>query len=136
MHINDLEERRYLQGRMEGRDAAIHFTPEGKQAILSKVIEAEQWEKFLAKKYVGTKRFGLDGGASMIPALESVIKYGGQYGVTEIVFGMSHRGRLNVLANVLGTRYSVIFSQFARGSATPEDVDGARAATYHPATPT
>ncbi|HEY9553854.1 2-oxoglutarate dehydrogenase E1 component [Allosphingosinicella sp.] len=131
MHINDLEERRFLQERMEGRDAAIHFTPEGKQAILSKVIEAEQWEKFLAKKYVGTKRFGLDGGESMIPALESVIKYGGQYGVKEIVFGMSHRGRLNVLANVLGKPYRVIFSEFAGGSANPEDVGGSGDVKYH-----
>ena len=131
MHINDLEERRFLQERMEGRDAAIHFTPEGKQAILSKVIEAEQWEKFLAKKYVGTKRFGLDGGESMIPALESVIKYGGQYGVREIVFGMAHRGRLNVLANVMGKPYRAIFSEFAGGSANPEDVGGSGDVKYH-----
>src|SRR3546814_6742989 len=109
MHINDLEERRFLQERMEGRDAAIHFTPEGKQAILSKVIEAEQWEKFLAKKYVENKRFGLDGGDSMIPALECVIQYGCQYGVKEIVFGMSHRDPLNVHANDLGKPYCVIF---------------------------
>ena len=64
MHINDLEERRFLQDRMEGKSAEIVFTPEGKQAILAKVIEGEQWEKFLARKYVGTKRFGLDGGES------------------------------------------------------------------------
>ena len=77
MHINDLEERRFLQDRMEGKDDAITFTPEGKRSILDKVIHGEQWEKFLAKKYVGTKRFGLDGGESAIPALEAVIKYGG-----------------------------------------------------------
>jgi 2-oxoglutarate dehydrogenase E1 component len=105
MHINDLEERRFLQDRLEGRDAEIKFTPEGKQAILSKVIEGEQWEKFLARKYVGTKRFGLDGGESMIPALEAVIKWGGLRGVEEIVFGMAHRGRLNVLANVMAKPY-------------------------------
>src|SRR3546814_19339907 len=124
MHINDLEERRFLQELMEGRDAAIHFTPEGKQAILSKVIEAEQWEKFLAKKYVGTKRFGLDGGESMIPALDSVINYGGPYGVTHIVFGMSHRGRLNVLAHVLVQPSRVIFREFAAGPAHPRAVGG------------
>ena len=77
MHIADVEERRFLQDRMEGKDAAIQFTPEGKKAILAKVIEAEQYEKFLGRKYVGTKRFGLDGGEAMIPALEAVIKYGG-----------------------------------------------------------
>ena len=131
MHINDLEERRFLQERMEGRDAEIHFTPEGKQAILHKVIEAEQWERFLARKYVGTKRFGLDGGESMVPALESVIKYGGQLGVREIVVGMAHRGRLNVLANVMGKPYRAIFSEFAGGAANPEDVGGSGDVKYH-----
>jgi 2-oxoglutarate dehydrogenase E1 component len=131
MHINDLEERRFLQDRMEGKDAEIHFTELGKKSILSKVIEAEQWEKFLARKYVGTKRFGLDGGESMVPALESVIKYGGQYGVREIVFGMAHRGRLNVLANVMGKPYRVIFNEFAGGSANPEDVGGSGDVKYH-----
>ena len=131
MHINDLEERRFLQERMEGRDAAISFTPEGKKAILDKVIHGEEWEKFLARKYVGTKRFGLDGGESMIPALESVIKYGGQYGVELITIGMAHRGRLNVLANVMGKPYRVIFSEFAGGSANPEDVGGSGDVKYH-----
>ena len=101
MHIADVEEREFLQSRMEGRDKAIEFTPEGKTAILSKVIQGEQYEKFLGRKYVGTKRFGLDGGESMIPALEAVIKYGGQLGVREMVICMGHRGRLNVLANVM-----------------------------------
>jgi 2-oxoglutarate dehydrogenase E1 component len=131
MHINDLEERRFLQDRMEGRDAEIRFTPEGKQAILSKVIEGEQWEKFLARKYVGTKRFGLDGGEAMIPALEAVIKWGGLRGVEEIVFGMAHRGRLNVLANVMAKPYRAIFSEFAGGSANPEDVGGSGDVKYH-----
>ena len=119
MHIADVEERRFLQDRMEGQDKAIEFTPEGKKAILTKVIQAEQWEKYLAKKYVGTKRFGLDGGEAMIPALESVIKYGGQDGVREIVFGMAHRGRLNVLANVMAKPFRVIFHEFSGGSDNP-----------------
>ncbi|MDQ8756357.1 2-oxoglutarate dehydrogenase E1 component [Sphingosinicella sp. LHD-64] len=131
MHINDLEERRFLQDRMEGREAEIRFTPEGQKAILIKVIQGEQWERFLAKKYVGTKRFGLDGGESMIPALEAVIKYGGGYGVQEVVIGMAHRGRLNVLANVMGKPYRVIFSEFAGGSANPEDVGGSGDVKYH-----
>jgi 2-oxoglutarate dehydrogenase E1 component len=131
MHINDLEERRFLQERMEGRGAEIRFTPEGKQAILAKVIEAEQWEKFLARKYVGTKRFGLDGGESMVPALEAVIKYGGQRGVEEIVVGMAHRGRLNVLANVMAKPYRAIFSEFAGGASNPEDVGGSGDVKYH-----
>jgi 2-oxoglutarate dehydrogenase E1 component len=131
MHINDLEERRFLQERMEGREAEIRFTPEGKQSILAKVVQAEQWEKFLARKYVGTKRFGLDGGESMVPALEAVIKYGGQYGVASMVFGMAHRGRLNVLANVMAKPYRAIFSEFAGGSVNPEDVGGSGDVKYH-----
>jgi len=131
MHINDLEERRFLQERMEGREAEIRFTPAGKRAILTKVVQAEQWEKFLAKKYVGTKRFGLDGGESMVPALEAVIKYGGQYGVRSMVIGMAHRGRLNVLANVMAKPYRAIFSEFAGGSANPEDVGGSGDVKYH-----
>jgi 2-oxoglutarate dehydrogenase E1 component len=131
MHINDLEERKFLQDRMEGRDAEIRFTPEGKQAILAKVIEGEQWERFLARKYVGTKRFGLDGGESMIPALEAVIKYGGVGGVQEIVIGMAHRGRLNVLSNVMGKPYRAIFSEFAGGASNPADVGGSGDVKYH-----
>ena len=136
MHIADVEERRFLQERMEGKDKAIEFTPEGKKAILSKVIEAEQWEKFLGRKYVGTKRFGLDGGESMIPALEAVIKYGGQTGVREIVYGMAHRGRLNVLANVMAKPYRAIFHEFAGGSSNPEDVGGSGDVKYHLGTST
>ncbi len=136
MHINDLEERRFLQERMEGKDKEIHFTPEGKKSILAKVIHGEQWEKFLARKYVGTKRFGLDGGESAIPALEAVIKYGGLSGVEEITIGMAHRGRLNVLANVMGKPYRAIFNEFAGGSANPEDVGGSGDVKYHLGTST
>lgn len=136
MHIADVEERRFLQERMEGKDKAIEFTAMGKKAILSKVIEAEQWEKFLGKKYVGTKRFGLDGGEAMIPALEAVIKYGGQLGVREIVYGMAHRGRLNVLANVMAKPFRVIFHEFAGGSANPDDIGGSGDVKYHLGTST
>jgi 2-oxoglutarate dehydrogenase E1 component len=131
MHITDLEERKFLQDRMEGADKVIEFTPEGKKAILQAVIRGEQYEKFLGRKYVGTKRFGLDGGESMIPALEAVIKHGGQLGVKEIVYGMSHRGRLNVLANVLAKPYKVIFHEFSGGSSNPEDVGGSGDVKYH-----
>jgi len=131
MHINDLDERRFLQERIEGKGSAVQFTAEGKQAILAKVIEGEQWEKFLAKKYVGTKRFGLDGGESAIPALESVIKYGGQLGIEEIAVGMAHRGRLNVLANVMGKPYRAIFHEFAGGATNPADVGGSGDVKYH-----
>jgi len=131
MHISDVEERRFIQDRIEGADKHIDFTPQGKRAILSAVVRGELYEKFLGKKYVGTKRFGLDGGESMIPALEAVIKYGGQRGIKEIVYGMAHRGRLNVLANVLGKPYKVIFHEFSGGSANPEDVGGSGDVKYH-----
>ncbi len=136
MHINDVEERRFLQERIEGQDKAIQFSPEGKKAILAKVIEAEQYEKFLGRKYVGTKRFGLDGGESMIPALEAVIKYGGSLGVREIVYGMPHRGRLNVLANVMAKPYRIIFHEFSGGTANPDDVGGSGDVKYHLGTST
>ncbi|WP_033073968.1 2-oxoglutarate dehydrogenase E1 component [Sphingopyxis sp. MWB1] len=136
MHIADVEERRFLQDRMEGPDKRVEFTKEGKQAILKKVIDAEEWEKFLAKKYVGTKRFGLDGGEAMIPAMEAIIKYGGQYGVREIVYGMAHRGRLNMLANVMAKPYHVIFHEFQGGSANPDDVGGSGDVKYHLGTST
>ena len=136
MHISDVEERRFFQDRMEGIDKVIEFSENGKKAILSKVIEAETFENFLAKKYVGTKRFGLDGGESMIPALEAVIKYGGQLGLKEIVYGMPHRGRLNVLANVMAKPYRVIFHEFSGGSANPDDVGGSGDVKYHLGTST
>lgn len=136
MHIADVEERRFLQERLEGKDKEIHFTPEGKKAILAKVIHAEQYEKFLGRKYVGTKRFGLDGGELMIPALEAIIKYGGAQGVREIVYGMAHRGRLNVLANVMAKGFRVIFHEFSGGTANPEDVGGSGDVKYHLGTST
>src|SRR3982750_780177 len=131
MHINDVEERRFLQDRMEGKDAEITFTPEGKQSILTKVIHAEQWEKFLARKYVGTKRFGLDGGEGAVPALEAVIKYGGMMGVCEIDIGMAHRGRLNILSNVMAKPARAIFHEFAGGATNPADVGGSGDVKYH-----
>src|SRR3954468_15235032 len=131
MHINDVEERRFIQGRIEGEEATVQFTPEGKQSILTKVIHAEQWEKFLARKYVGTKRFGLDGGEGAVPALEAVIKYGGMYGVEEIDVGMAHRGRLNILSNVMAKPAQAIFHEFAGGATNPADVGGSGDVKYH-----
>ncbi len=131
MHINEVEERRFIQGRIEGEEETVQFTPEGKQSILTKVIHAEQWEKFLARKYVGTKRFGLDGGEGAVPALEAVIKYGGQYGVEEIDVGMAHRGRLNILTNVMGKPAKAIFHEFAGGATNPADVGGSGDVKYH-----
>lgn len=131
MHINDPDVKAWIQQRIEGRDNEIQFTPEGKKAILSKLIDAEQFEKFLARKYIGTKRFGLDGGEALIPALEAIIKTGGQMGLNEVVLGMPHRGRLNVLTNVMGKPYEALFHEFHGGSSKPDDVEGSGDVKYH-----
>jgi len=131
MHINDPEQKDWLQRRIEGPDKEISFTPEGKKAILNKLVESEGFEKFAGLRFLGTKRFGLDGGESTIPALEQIIKRGGQLGVTEIVLGMAHRGRLNVLANVMGKPYRQIFHEFQGGAAQPTDVEGSGDVKYH-----
>lgn len=131
MHITDPAEKSWIQERIEGPDKAIAFTPEGKRSILMKLVEGETFEKFVHKRHPGTKRFGLDGGEAMIPALEQVIKRGGALGVDEIVFGMAHRGRLNVLAAVMGKPYRAIFHEFQGGSATPDDVLGSGDVKYH-----
>ncbi len=136
MHIADTEERRFLQDKFESPGDTIQFTPEGKKAILAAVLRGEGYEEFLGKKYVGTKRFGLDGGESMIPALEAVIKHGGSDGVREIIYGMAHRGRLNVLANVMAKPYKVIVHEFSGGTANPEDVGGSGDVKYHLGTST
>ena len=101
MHISNPAQKAWMQERIEGPDKEISFTREGRRAILNKLIEAEGFENFCDLKFTGTKRFGLDGGESMIPALEQIIKRGGALGVKEIVIGMAHRGRLNVLAQVM-----------------------------------
>ncbi|UPT62856.1 MAG: 2-oxoglutarate dehydrogenase E1 component [Hyphomonadaceae bacterium JAD_PAG50586_4] len=131
MHITDPAEKAWLQERIEGPDKQIAFTAEGKRAILKKLIEGESFEKFVHKRHPGTKRFGLDGGEAMIPALEQIIKRGGAMGVEEIIFGMAHRGRLNVLAAVMGKPYQAIFHEFQGGSATPDDVLGSGDVKYH-----
>jgi 2-oxoglutarate dehydrogenase E1 component len=131
MHISDPEQKDWLQRRIEGADKEIHFTNEGKRAILNKLIEAEGFEKFASVRFVGTKRFGLDGGESIVPALEQIIKRGGQLGVKEIVIGMAHRGRLNVLANVMAKPYRQIFHEFQGGSAKPSEVQGSGDVKYH-----
>ncbi len=133
MHIAEPEEKSWLQARIEGPDKFEQnaFTKEGKLAILNKLIEAEGFERFLHKRFPGTKRFGLDGGEAMVPALEQIIKRGGALGVDEIVFGMAHRGRLNTLAAVMGKPYRAIFHEFQGGSTVPSDIEGSGDVKYH-----
>ncbi|MFP9138490.1 2-oxoglutarate dehydrogenase E1 component [Devosia sp. XGJD_8] len=131
MHISDPEAKQWIQERIEGPDKEITFTKEGKKAILSKLVEAEGFEKFIDVKYTGTKRFGLDGGESTIPALEQIIKRGGALGIKDIVLGMAHRGRLNVLTQVMGKPHRALFHEFKGGAFYPEDVEGSGDVKYH-----
>jgi 2-oxoglutarate dehydrogenase E1 component len=131
LHISDGVQKGWIQERIEGPDKEITFTRQGKRAILNKLVEAEGFEKFSDLKFTGTKRFGLDGAESMIPALEQIIKRGGALGVRDIVIGMAHRGRLNVLAQVLGKPHRAIFHEFKGGSTTPNEVEGSGDVKYH-----
>ncbi|EFL88073.1 2-oxoglutarate dehydrogenase E1 component [Ahrensia sp. R2A130] len=131
MHISNPDEKSWIQQRIEGPDKSIEFTENGKKAILNKLVEAEGFEKFLDVKYKGTKRFGLDGGESLIPALEQIIKRGGQLGLQDIILGMPHRGRLNVLTNVMGKPLRAVFHEFMGGSFKPEAVEGSGDVKYH-----
>ena len=131
MHISDPEQSAWLKERIEGYGKEVKFTEQGRRAILDKMVQAEGFERFLHVKYTGTKRFGLDGAESLVPAMEQVIKRGGALGVRDIVIGMPHRGRLNVLANVMAKPYRAIFNEFQGGSFKPEDVEGSGDVKYH-----
>jgi 2-oxoglutarate dehydrogenase E1 component len=125
MHMGDPDEKSWIRDRIEGPEKNITFTENGKKAILNKIVQAEGFEKYLHIKFVGTKRFGLDGGESLIPALEQIIKRGGNLGAKEIKIGMPHRGRLNVLANVMGKPFKAIFSEFfGKSVGTSKDFEG------------
>ncbi len=131
MHISNAAHKSWIQERIEGPDKEISFTREGRRAILMKLVEAEGFEKFCDLKFTGTKRFGLDGAESLIPALEQIIKRGGNLGVKEIVVGMPHRGRLNVLTQVMGKPHRALFHEFKGGSANPDAVEGSGDVKYH-----
>ncbi|EIG60437.1 MULTISPECIES: 2-oxoglutarate dehydrogenase E1 component [unclassified Bradyrhizobium] len=131
MHITNAAQKAWIQERIEGPDKEISFTREGRRAILMKLVEAEGFEKFCDTKFTGTKRFGLDGAESLIPALEQIIKRGGNLGVKEVVLGMPHRGRLNVLTQVMGKPHRALFHEFKGGSANPDAVEGSGDVKYH-----
>ena len=125
MHMSDPAEKTWFRDRIEGLEAGVNFTNNGRKAIYNKIVEAEGFEKFLHVKFVGTKRFGLDGGESLVPALEQIIKRGGALGVKEVKIGMPHRGRLNILANVMNNPYKAIFSEFfGQSVASKRDFEG------------
>ena len=131
LHLSDPDEKAWVQKRIEGERNHTDFTVNGKRAILQRLIAGEKFEQFLHKKYPGTKRFGVDGGEALIPLIEQIMKRGGQMGLEEIVIGMAHRGRLNVLANVMGKSYTAIFAEFQGQSSTPDDVLGSGDVKYH-----
>jgi len=131
MHIQDPAQKAWIQERIEQVRNHTDFTERGKRAILERLTEAECFEKFLAVKYVGTKRFGLDGSESLIPALEQILKRGSQLGLEEVVLGMAHRGRLNVLCNFMDKPFRAIISEFLGNPANPEDVGGSGDVKYH-----
>jgi len=131
MHISDPEEKAWIQERIEGPDKQVSFTKEGRLAILQKLIEAESFEQLIHKRYPGTKRFGLDGAEALLPALEQIIKRGGQLGLQDINFGMPHRGRLNVMASVMQKPYSAIFYEFLGGVASGAEDFGSGDVKYH-----
>jgi 2-oxoglutarate dehydrogenase E1 component len=131
MHIQVPEEKAWIQERVEGSRNQPNLTVEERRAIYRHLVHAQEYERYLHVKFTGTKRFGCDGAESMIPALEEIIHTSRRVGVEEIVFGMPHRGRLNVLANIMGKPYTAIFSEFQGSAANPEDVQGSGDVKYH-----
>ena len=128
MHIQNTEEQKWIQEHVEVKKA--DFTKEKKDRILERVNAAEAFEKFLATKYVGTKRFGIEGAESAIPILDEILSGAADEGLDGAVVGMAHRGRLNVLSNIMGKSYEAIFSEF-EGHVDPNTVQGSGDVKYH-----
>ena len=131
MHIQDPDQKAWVQERIESIRNQTDFTDRGKITIYERLVSAENFEQFLHRKYVGTKRFGLDGGEALVPALEQILKRGSQLGLEEVVVGMAHRGRLNVLHNVLSKPFRAIISEFLGNPANPEEAGGSGDVKYH-----
>ncbi len=136
MHIQDPDQKSWIQRRVEGAPWTGAFDAAAKKTILKQLTEAEGLEAFCQKRFVGTKRFGLEGGESTIPALHSIIETAAKAGVSEISIGMSHRGRLNTLVNVVKKPYIALFSEFGGNSFKPDDVQGSGDVKYHLGTST
>jgi len=124
MHIQDVDEVNWLKNRLHQNNNKTSFNANQKRHILKKLNEAVAFESFLHTKYVGQKRFSLEGGESTIPALDSVVEYGSELGVKEFIFGMAHRGRLNVLANIFKKEYKQVFTEFEGKDYIDEEFDG------------
>ena len=131
MHVQDPAQKAWIQERIESIRNTTQFTEMGKKAIYERLVGAETFEQFLHKKYTGTKRFGLDGAESVVPALEQILKRGSQLGLKEVVIGMAHRGRLNVLYNILNKPFRAIISEFSGNQSNPEEAGGSGDVKYH-----
>ena len=131
MHIQEMEERAWIQEHIEGVNYKSKFSPALRRAIYKDMVEAEGFETYLQMKHTGTKRFGLDGGESLIPFMERLLRTAAYVGIEEVIIGMPHRGRLNVLARTMGKPHVAIFSEFQGNSAHPEDVQGSGDVKYH-----
>ncbi|GLR68707.1 2-oxoglutarate dehydrogenase subunit E1 [Acidocella aquatica] len=136
MHIQDPAQKSWIQQRIEGAPWLAAFGREEKATILRQLTEADSFETFCQRRYVGTKRFGLEGGESTIPALHAIIETAAKGGVKEIAIGMPHRGRLNTLVNIVQKPLVALFSEFGGASAKPEDVEGSGDVKYHLGTST
>ena len=136
MHMQGPEEKAWIQQMVENRSDRMGYGPADRRAILRKITECEGFERFLHLKYTGTKRFGLEGAESLIPALEVLVTRGAELGIREISLGMPHRGRLNVLANFMAKPYQQIFAEFQGNATHPEDVQGSGDVKYHLGTST
>ncbi len=131
MHIQDPAQKAWIQERIEAIGNKTEFTLRGKKAIYERLVDADEFGRFLHRKFPGTKRFGLDGGEAIIPALEQILKRGSQLGLVEVVLGMAHRGRLNILHNVLSKPFRAIISEFYGNSSNPEEAGGSGDVKYH-----
>ncbi|MBV8548155.1 MAG: 2-oxoglutarate dehydrogenase E1 component [Alphaproteobacteria bacterium] len=131
MHILDMDQHAWIRDRMEQWGGRTNYSTAMKREILQRLTAADSFERFLATKFVGVKRFGLEGGEAMIPALEMAITTGAKRGLREVVVGMAHRGRLNMLTNVLGKSFTALFSEFQGMAAYPDSVQGSGDVKYH-----
>ena len=131
MHVQDPAQKAWIQERIESIRNTTEFTKRGKKAIYERLVGAETFEQFLHKKYAGTKRFGLDGSETVVPAIEQILKRGSQLGMKEVVIAMAHRGRLNLLYNILNKPFRAIISEFLGNQANPEEAGGSGDVKYH-----